>query len=712
DNLNELNINENKFINKELVKENIIIGEKAVNESPVNEKCNTRAKPRLNDNCRQNLSQRSKERKVPANRVSRLASFGSLAVGLGFGALEEITKKTLGNSSRSSQSILGSNPLLTEANANAIQVPRLRSKSVSIMGKKEDPNLWKHWTRVHKHDLNGRDRKKDHVKCVHCGNKQLRHAVKCRTHVINCLKCPQRLKQVLIGYMADKDPQMAASLCHLQSSGTDGSVIVRDMSPNVVIKMNDMFEEIMCENKRLLRELSLIVHQLETKYHAIDERLSGGHDNEVGVAAEERVVTIRRTKRKLINKSTKSDPTVDSDDNIADETNDDFGDNSGDDVKGSDYDYNPSEDPNNKKFHPLTDNESTDETIGGESTVNPPITRVSFDTPKNGYKRIDRRVVCEWDGCGKTFRKPCEMWQHFRRMHTNDRPFRCQCSAEFALEIGLKVHKRTSLLCRGDFPSSQEDEPLMQRKLSEFNRRRALESHTRRGHPQKGPFVCTGCGNIFLNQMYLREHEKSCEKLPEKTRLSTVSLIICTTCGDPFDTLRELTAHIKEMHTNELPFMCTKCDQKFAIKCNLRKHMLRTHFKAKGIALPRGSKDDDEGYALIYKFCCDWEGCGMRFKFLNVLRSHYFKTHQTETPFGCNKCDKRFTQRFELSKHKAISHSTGAYKLFQCDYDCGQQFVYESQLIAHTRKVHTGDKPYECGVCGNKFAMKDVQNKW
>ncbi|CAG2180988.1 unnamed protein product, partial [Oppiella nova] len=118
--LNELNVNENKFINKELVKENIIIGEKAVNESPVNEKSNTRAKPRLNDNCRQNLSQRSKERKVPANRVSRFASFGSLAVGLGFGALEEMTKKTLGISSRSSQSILGSNPLLTEANANRI----------------------------------------------------------------------------------------------------------------------------------------------------------------------------------------------------------------------------------------------------------------------------------------------------------------------------------------------------------------------------------------------------------------------------------------------------------------------------------------------------------------------------------------------------------------------------------------------------------------
>ena len=51
-----------------------------------------------------------------------MASFGGLAFGLGFGAIEEITKRTLGFSSEksSSQSILGSNPILTEANANRI----------------------------------------------------------------------------------------------------------------------------------------------------------------------------------------------------------------------------------------------------------------------------------------------------------------------------------------------------------------------------------------------------------------------------------------------------------------------------------------------------------------------------------------------------------------------------------------------------------------
>ena len=38
----------------------------------------------------------SKESKVPANRISRLMSFGSLAAGLGVGAMAEITRRVLG----------------------------------------------------------------------------------------------------------------------------------------------------------------------------------------------------------------------------------------------------------------------------------------------------------------------------------------------------------------------------------------------------------------------------------------------------------------------------------------------------------------------------------------------------------------------------------------------------------------------------------------
>uniref|UniRef100_A0A3B5LKD9 ABC1 atypical kinase-like domain-containing protein n=1 Tax=Xiphophorus couchianus TaxID=32473 RepID=A0A3B5LKD9_9TELE len=64
---------------------------------------------------KQMLSERARERKVPVTRLSRLANFGGLAVGLGIGALAEVAKK-----SESKKSVLDSSPFLSEANAERI----------------------------------------------------------------------------------------------------------------------------------------------------------------------------------------------------------------------------------------------------------------------------------------------------------------------------------------------------------------------------------------------------------------------------------------------------------------------------------------------------------------------------------------------------------------------------------------------------------------
>uniref|UniRef100_A0A8C5K7D9 Coenzyme Q8B n=1 Tax=Jaculus jaculus TaxID=51337 RepID=A0A8C5K7D9_JACJA len=73
---------------------------------------------RLRKAPRPQLSNRSRERKVPASRISRLASFGGLAMGLGIGTLAEVAKKSLPGGSGLSP--LGSSPFLSEANAERI----------------------------------------------------------------------------------------------------------------------------------------------------------------------------------------------------------------------------------------------------------------------------------------------------------------------------------------------------------------------------------------------------------------------------------------------------------------------------------------------------------------------------------------------------------------------------------------------------------------
>ncbi|KAF4085824.1 hypothetical protein AMELA_G00099490 [Ameiurus melas] len=68
---------------------------------------------------RQKLSERAKERKVPVSRISRLANFGGLAVGLGLGAIAEVAKQSFGGKKPDTGAVLDS-PLLSEANAERI----------------------------------------------------------------------------------------------------------------------------------------------------------------------------------------------------------------------------------------------------------------------------------------------------------------------------------------------------------------------------------------------------------------------------------------------------------------------------------------------------------------------------------------------------------------------------------------------------------------
>ncbi|XP_004393611.1 PREDICTED: chaperone activity of bc1 complex-like, mitochondrial [Odobenus rosmarus divergens] len=70
---------------------------------------------------KQMLSEHARERKVPVTRIGRLANFGGLAVGLGFGALAEVAKKSLRSDDPSGKkAVLDSSPFLSEANAERI----------------------------------------------------------------------------------------------------------------------------------------------------------------------------------------------------------------------------------------------------------------------------------------------------------------------------------------------------------------------------------------------------------------------------------------------------------------------------------------------------------------------------------------------------------------------------------------------------------------
>ncbi|XP_068441537.1 atypical kinase COQ8B, mitochondrial isoform X2 [Clinocottus analis] len=88
--------------------------------SPEDIKKAREAKQALAKPVRQKLSDRARERKVPATRISRMVNFGGLAVGLGIGAIAEVAKQSFSGKPKKDDGALYNSPLLSEANAERI----------------------------------------------------------------------------------------------------------------------------------------------------------------------------------------------------------------------------------------------------------------------------------------------------------------------------------------------------------------------------------------------------------------------------------------------------------------------------------------------------------------------------------------------------------------------------------------------------------------
>ncbi|WAR18140.1 ZNF91-like protein [Mya arenaria] len=358
--------------------------------------------------------------------------------------------------------------------------------------------------------------------------------------------------------------------------------------------------------------------------------------------------------------------------------------------------------------------------------------------------------------CGKLFSAPSILATHVR-IHTGEKPFKCPvCGQGFAQKGAMRGHmyskheeqflnvrsetkehvgfgyfsiKHFKILTHSLFYFS-DIERQCQYCGKQFKTPFLLATHVR-VHTGEKPFKCPVCHRGFTQKGAMRDQSNSCPY-----------------CGKEFRAPSLLTMHIR-IHTGEKPFKCPICKRGFSQKGAMRGHVYKTHnnklvemFK-QNIQNPKNIfrkwKNDRMEYQIMKKklhFYCTFlkyiimktsacPYCDKQFAAPSLLARHV-RIHTGEKPFKCPLCEKGFAQKGAMKGHVYAAHreqflevmkktnfSVNCSKMFLfflpekarvCPY-CGRCFPTPSLLARHVR-VHTGEKPFKCPVCGKGFTQK------
>ncbi|XP_023721887.1 zinc finger protein 260 isoform X6 [Cryptotermes secundus] len=210
----------------------------------------------------------------------------------------------------------------------------------------------------------------------------------------------------------------------------------------------------------------------------------------------------------------------------------------------------------------------------------------------------------------------------------------------------------------------------------------------------------------------------------------------CTVCGSilsrSFDLKRHMRIHKpheKENGSKGMKFHCSYCNKILSRKFDMRKHVLAVHsFKTSEETLINerscsASKTDSE-LPIKVELPIETEGAGVVSEETKQLKqckkNNVDSNHKKEqdnisrakvelngrTVYRCDQCNKHIVTRYSYIRHLRIH--TGE-KPYTC-HVCGKQFRVQALLSRHVREVHDRIKNHPCDICGRRFANSNARN--
>ncbi|XP_013163580.1 PREDICTED: zinc finger protein 568 isoform X1 [Papilio xuthus] len=243
--------------------------------------------------------------------------------------------------------------------------------------------------------------------------------------------------------------------------------------------------------------------------------------------------------------------------------------------------------------------------------------------------------------------------------------------------------------------------------FSEFSQINAhLRSHVK-------ILTCDKCGATFLSKQGLRQHEKSfkCNKASYKPRFgkalkhrSNTEIILQCSTACPFRTWGH-------------NFNCVFCRVQSNDPVGLRTHMANRHANFDiQLVFSRKLRKDFLKVDITDLQC---KLCFMAIESLDELMTHLKNDHKQPLNFDvqpgvlpfklndgstwkCAICKMQFSNFISLKKH-----TSEHYHNYVCD-TCGEGFITENALVAHTRIPH--DNKFKCSRCIATFTTLEERN--